>query len=133
METIKDKKLTTGLFYDEDGNEESFTSGEKDDAARQANDVLDDVGIPREPRAKRHAVAAHVEVKVAAQMREARVRYGVLVINNPSGICQGVGGGTGCQDVLRAVLPVGAILAVWTPLEIQAGRHEAVMFVGIAP
>ena len=64
-------------------------------------------------------------------MRETGVNHGLLVINNPGGICQGGDGGVGCQDVLQLVLPPGATLAVWTPLEMKAGQ-QAVTFVGSA-
>jgi hypothetical protein len=111
--TIKDKYITTGLMYDEDGIEHEFTSGdEKGDDAQRVVAVLQEQGVPPN-RAGRYLAASHVETKVAALMREAGVRQGVLVINNRSGPCGPSNEGTSCTDVLSSILPAGSILRVW--------------------
>lgn len=110
---IKDKYLTTGIMYDEDGIEQEFTSGdEKGVDAQRVVAVLQEQGIPPN-RAGRYLAASHVETKVAALMREAGVQQGVLVINNRSGPCGPSNEGTSCTDVLSSILPAGSTLRVW--------------------
>jgi hypothetical protein len=111
--TIKDKYITTGLMYDEDGIEHEFTSGnEKGVDAQRVVAVLQEQGVPPN-RAGRYLAASHVETKVAALMREAGVQQGVLVINNRSGPCGPSNEGTSCADVLSSILPAGSTLRVW--------------------
>jgi hypothetical protein len=47
-------------------------------------------------------------------MRDNNVTTGVIVINNPRGVCGGAGVSPyGCVSVLPAILPTGATLVVW--------------------
>ena len=115
-DTIKGSKITTSKFYDQDGIEHTFTSGEDGDADR-ANQILRDAGATFPRRATVHPAAAHVETKAAARMRDNDVAAGVLVINNPRGVC-GADDGTsayGCAQILPVVLPPRATLVVWWP------------------
>ena len=83
--TIQDRHLTTGFFYDEDGIEHEFTSGdEKGVDAQRVVTILEEQGI-QPNRAGRYLAASHVETKAAALMRETGVENGVLVINNRAG------------------------------------------------
>ena len=106
-------RKTTGLLYDSDGAEHSFTSGEKDDAANEAAATLQEVGAPASPIGT-YPAASHVEVKAAAAMRSGNVKNGVLVINHPGGPCPGE---LGCTTALPLVLSEGATLTVWWPSE----------------
>jgi hypothetical protein len=106
-------RKTTGLLYDSDGAEHSYTSGEKDNAAVEAAAVLKEVGAPASPIGT-YPAASHVEVKAAAAMRRGEVKHGVLVINHPGGPCTG---DLGCTNTLPLVLPEGATLTVWWPSE----------------
>jgi hypothetical protein len=111
--TIKAAKVTTGLFYDQDGHEHSFLSGEDTDTDL-ANHILRDTDVAFPRRADTHPAAAHVEAKAAARMRAADVPAGVMVINNPKGVCGGeVPSPYGCVNVLPVLLPHGATLVVW--------------------
>lgn len=116
-DAIKDEKVTTGLFYDEDGNEHELTSGEDADA-EVATSVLQELGIVRSGATLN--VATHVEVKAAAQMRENGVTRGVLVINRAAGVCSGAR--YGCEQVVPAVLDEEAVLTIWSPKEIAEGQ-----------
>jgi hypothetical protein len=113
---IRDKKVTTGLFYDVDGNEHDFTSGEDGDAGR-ANQILRDAGVAFPRRATVHPAAAHVETKAAARMRDNSISQGVMVINNMRGVCgaDDDNGAYGCAQILAEVLPARATLVVWWP------------------
>lgn len=114
--TIQDKRLTTGHFYDEDGIEHEFTSGdEKGVDAQRVVAILQEQGVPPN-RAGRYLAASHVETKVAALMRETGVQNGVLVINNRAGPCGPSAEGTSCMDVLPSILPAGSHLRVWYPV-----------------
>lgn len=110
--TIKNDKITTGLFYDQDGNEHEFISGEDTDAAR-VSQILRAAHVAFPPGATTHPAASHVETKAAARMRDNRVTAGVVVINNWRGVC---GGGNvspdGCMSVLPVILPRGTSLVV---------------------
>ena len=119
LATIKDTKITTGLFYDEDGTEHTFTSGRDKDSDR-ATTLMQELGIV--PGNVRPNVADHVETKVATLMRDNELGSGVLVINFPRGVC-GVEepGPYSCSAVVPSVVPEGATLAVWSPREIRAG------------
>ena len=111
--TLTDAKVTTGLFYDPDGNEHQFTSGEDGDAGR-VSQILRDVGVAFPRNATTHPAASHVETKAAARMRDTDVTTGIIVINNARGVR---GGDTvspyGCVNVLPAILPRAATLVVW--------------------
>lgn len=66
---------TTGLYYDPDGQETRFSSGEDADAGR-VDRLLHQVGV-RFPRGGAvHPASAHVEAKTAARMRDEDVTYG---------------------------------------------------------
>ncbi|HEV2777873.1 MAG TPA: DddA-like double-stranded DNA deaminase toxin [Actinophytocola sp.] len=118
--TIKDAKITTGLFYDADGSEHRIESGRDADSERVLA-VLYEIGVVQPP--VRPNVVDHVETKVAALMRAEGLTSGVLVINFPRGVC-----GTeapqpySCAAIVPAILPDGATLAVWSPREIDEGR-----------
>ncbi|WP_162292959.1 DddA-like double-stranded DNA deaminase toxin [Actinophytocola xinjiangensis] len=119
-DSIADATITTGLFFDEDGNAFRFDSRRDDDSERVLS-TLYDLGVVRSP--VRPNVVDHVEAKVAALMRENELSSGVLVINFPRGVC-----GTEiqlpytCAALVPALLPDGATLAVWSPREIADGR-----------
>lgn len=107
-DTIKGQKVTTGLFYDQDGNEHTYSSGEDSDATHAA-DVLRQVGAAASPIGS-YPAATHVEVKAAVTMRDTGEGQGVIVINNANGPCPG---DLGCTAALPRVLPEGAWLVVW--------------------
>lgn len=111
-ESIAKARKTAGLFYDEDGIEHEFRSGdEKGDDAERARELLRQIGAPTD-RTGRYPAATHVEVKVVALMREQDVRRGVLVINNAP--CGG-DDGLSCQELLPSLVPNGTVLGVWYP------------------
>jgi hypothetical protein len=111
--TLKNAKVTSGLFYDQDGHELAFVSGEDRDANR-ASQILRAAGAAFPRGATAHPAASHVETKAAAVMRDSGVTAGVIVINNVRGVC---GGDTvspyGCVVVLPTILQRGATLVVW--------------------
>ena len=111
VETIKDAKLTTGLFYDPDGTEHRITSG-RGDISTRIEDLLRSSGKVNMPPVGTHPAITHVETKVAMMMRETEVTTGVVVINNEEGPCPGA---YSCQAVLGVVLPAGYTLTVWWP------------------
>lgn len=107
------KKHTYGEFYDEDGTEHWYASGQ-DDAADLARDVGRDAGVF--PASGTVATVEHVEVKAAAQMRRSQIPAGVLVINNPDGPCgRDTRGQYSCTVVVPKLLPPDASLVVWWP------------------
>jgi hypothetical protein len=106
--TIKDAKVTTGLYYDRDGTEHTYVSGEDADATHAA-DVLRQVGAAGSPIGT-YPAATHVEIKAAVDMRDAGESQGVIVINNAGGPCPG---DMGCAAAVPRVLPRGAALVVW--------------------
>ena len=73
LASIAEDPQTTGLFYDEDGNEHEFDSTHDDDE-EAATRVLRELGIVG-PNASL-TVASHVEVKAAARMRDRDVAHG---------------------------------------------------------
>lgn len=79
IESLDDKNA-----YDDDGVPTTFVSG-RDDAADVALKGGRDVGVF--PQNVRLSVVDHVEVKVAAAMRQGGVTRGLLVINKASGPC----------------------------------------------
>ena len=102
------------MFYDDDGERHTFASGDEGGSdAEQARKALRTVGAAAAPDGS-YPAATRVEVKVAAVMREAGVKTGVLVINRQNGPCTGAVG-LSCQEVLPAVLPSGTTLRVWFP------------------
>jgi hypothetical protein len=105
--SIKDDKITTGLFYDDDGIRHTFVSGE--DGAERAAEVLAEVGAPASP-IRTYPAASHVEVKAAVAMRDGDVTSGVMVINHSGGPCPG---DLGCATAVPYALPDGAWLVVW--------------------
>ena len=120
--TIADRKLTAGLFYDSKGSRHRVKSG-KDSAADRANELLRELG--RLPPGASAFTADHVEVKIAARMRDEDVESGVLVINHPGGPCAVVDGEPqpmSCQAFVPVLLPEGARLTVWWP---QSGGSMA--------
>lgn len=124
----KDAKLTTGLFFDADGAEQTIDSGYDEDADLAEQD-LRDAGVEFPP-VGRYPAAAHVETKIAALMRENGITFGVVVINNPRGPCGADPTSErrfSCGVAVPAILPAGSTLAVWFP-----GAVEAVMLRGQA-
>lgn len=123
-----DAKVTSGLFYDKDGTEHTYSSG-FDEYADHAEQALRDAGVEFPP-VGRHPAAAHVETKIAAIMRENDIPFGVVVINNERGPC-GADPTTerrfSCGVAVPAILPAGSTLAVWFP-----GAVAAVMLRGQA-
>lgn len=102
--SIADQKLTAGLYFDADGMVHRFDSRKGADADT-ALKVGREVGVF--PASGRPNVVDHVEVKVAAAMREAGELAGVL-------------------------LPVGATLTVWWP-DPAGGSPRTQTFVGDRP
>jgi hypothetical protein len=115
--TIAEEPQTAGLFYDEDGTEHVFDSSNDSDQ-ELATEILRELGIVG-PNATL-TVASHVEVKVAAAMRDQEIERGVLVINRTTGVCSVEP--YGCMQVVPKVLLEGAQLTVWSPKEIAAGQ-----------
>jgi hypothetical protein len=109
--------MTTTAFYDHDGAEHTYVSGEDDDAPH-AGDVLRQVGAAASPIGT-YPTATHVEIKAAVSMRDAGESRGVIVINNPTGPCPG---NLGCTAALPRVLPSGATLVVWWRSSLQSWR-----------
>jgi hypothetical protein len=116
LEGITKKKETAGLFYDPDGMLYEYDSTQNEDS-RRAWEVGRDAGVfdPRGPS----FLVDHVEVKVAAAMRETSVTAGVLVINKTDGPCGRNRDGSidqaSCLSVVPQLLPAGAKLVVWWP------------------
>ena len=109
--SIKGDKLTTGLFYDQDGTEHTITSGAEDVSVR-VHDLLKASGKVDMPPVGQHPAATHVEVKAAMMMRESKLTTGVVVINNEEGPCPGI---YSCTRILPVVLAPGSTLTVWWP------------------
>lgn len=116
LEGIAKLKETAGLFYDADGMRHEYDSS-RDEASRRAWEVERDIGVfdPRGPS----FVVDHVEIKVAAAMRESGVMSGLLVINKTDGPCGRNKDGSidpaSCLSVVPRLLPEGAELVVWWP------------------
>lgn len=125
LESIAGRKVTTGLAYDEDGAEHTYISGEQDEHYKRAIRVLQEVGA-KPSRGGTYPAASHVEVKVAALMREDGISEVVLVVNHPAGICS-AGQGLSCQEVLPLVLPPGARLIVWAPPYVEEGHPRVIV------
>lgn len=110
--TIASAKKTAGLFYDDDGFEHHFRSGDEKGAdTERAREYLREVGAAMD-RTGEFPAASHVEVKVAALMRESGIQTGVLIINRTGPPCEGAAGFS-CQEVLPRLLPAGYKLRVW--------------------
>jgi hypothetical protein len=128
LDTIKGEKPTVGLAYDENGTEHRYDS-RKDATANRVNEILRDLGVLL-PRAQANA-ANHVEMKVAADMRDGDEEDIVLVINNQNGPCPvGDSQPFACQTLVPKVLPEDATLTVWwrTP----GGKMTSTVFRGDA-
>jgi hypothetical protein len=114
LSAIKDKKKTVGVHYDSDGTAHEFTSG-RDGDAEKAQEYL---GM----KSGRPWVVEHVEVKIAARMRDGGETHGVVVINNEP--CEGV---MSCPAAVRAILPEGSQLTIWSPGMITEGRSLTIL------
>jgi len=129
LETIVKRKETAGLFYDADGMLHEYDSSQNEDS-RRAWAIGRDIGVfdPRGPS----FLVDHVEVKVAADMRDAGIMSGVLVINKVDGPCgRGRDGSidpASCLSVVPQLLPGGAKLVVWWPG--SDGRPVTKTFIG---
>jgi hypothetical protein len=112
-EQIASSYRTTALYYLDDGRRHNITSGDdKGPDALRAERALRATGASS--IRGRYPAASHVEVKVAAIMRENGTTKGEMVINHRAGPCFGNPAiGLSCQEVLSLVLPPGAILRVW--------------------
>lgn len=116
LETIAKRKETAGLFYDEDGMLHEYDS-RRDENSRRAWEVGRDAGVfdPRGPS----FLVDHVEVKIAAAMRDRGIMSGVLVINKTDGPCgrnrDGAIDPASCLSVIPRLLQEGAKLVVWWP------------------
>jgi hypothetical protein len=128
-----DERVTTGLFYDTDGTKHEFVSA-RDTASDLALKVGRDAGVF--PSSGRPVVVDHVEVKVAAAMRNSGEKAGVLLINNSSGPCRRNAEGdiepASCLAFLPRLLPTGATLTVWWP-DPSGGSLHRQLFVGGQP
>ncbi len=80
LKSIQEKDLTFELFYDEDGNQHEFSSGNEDISKRIEEHLRNSGRVPMPPVGD-HLAITHVEAKVAMTMRGADVNRGVLVIN----------------------------------------------------
>lgn len=114
MRTIADDGITTGLLYDEDGNEERITSGRGGAYGSVLAYLQPYGGSLLRDRPPGSQVAEHVEAKAAAVLRDAEQTNGVLVINNPDGPC-GYASGIGCIAAVELILRSGATMDVWWP------------------
>jgi nucleic acid/nucleotide deaminase of polymorphic system toxin len=127
---IADLTPTVGRFYDSDGIAHSYDS-KKDADSDLALKVGRDAGVF--PRSGRPNVVDHVEVKVAAAMRNGGETAGVLVINNAGGPClldeDGEVAPMSCLAYLPRLLPDGATLTVWWP-DSGGGPPRKQTFVG---
>ena len=116
IDSISDQKRTAGLFYDSDGMRHDFDSQRGADADK-ALKVGRAAGVF--PASGRPNVVDHVEIKVAAAMRNSGEPTGVLAINNSGGPCRFDDEGDvepmSCLAYLPRLLPVGAALTVWWP------------------
>jgi hypothetical protein len=111
LDKIKDEKPTVGLAYDEDGTEHRYDSS-KDATANRVDEIPRDLGV-LPPHATTNA-ANHVEMKVAADMRDGERESIVLVINNQNGPCpDGDPKPLTCTTLVPKVLPEDATLTVW--------------------
>ena len=93
------------------------------------NEILQDVGAL--PPGVKAFVADHVEMKVAADMRDGDVDAMVLVINKAEGPCDAVDGNVkpaSCRALVAGVLPEDATLTVWWRPE--AGTMTSATFTG---
>lgn len=129
LETIAKRKVTAGLFYDADGVLHEYDSS-RNDASKRAWEVGRDIGVfdTRGPS----FVVDHVEVKVAAAMRDSETLSGVLVINKADGPYGRNQDGSidpaSCLSVVPQLLPDGAKLVVWWPGE--GGTPVSKTFIG---
>jgi hypothetical protein len=128
--SIADQKRTVGLFYDSDGMEHRFDS-QRGAAADKALEVGRDAGLF--PASGRPNIVDHVEVKVAAAMRDGGEAAGVLIINNSGGPCliddEGTAASMSCLAYMPRLLPTGATLTVWWPDPGSGAPHKQT-FVG---
>jgi hypothetical protein len=128
--SIADEKVTAGLLFDADGEPHTFASA-KDADADKALKVGRDAGVF--PSSGRPYVVDHVEMKVAAAMRDSGEKAGVLVINNSEGPCKRSEEGevepASCLAYLPKLLPAGATLTVWWP-DPGGGAPHRQTFVG---
>lgn len=131
--SIADEKPTVGLYFDSDGTGHSYDS-QKGTDADMALKVGREVGVF--PPSGRPNVVDHVEVKVAAAIRESGETAGVLVINNAGGPClvdaEGTVAPMSCLAYLPKLLPAGATLTVWWP-DPAGGAPRMQTFVGDQP
>ncbi|WP_408641835.1 DddA-like double-stranded DNA deaminase toxin [Saccharopolyspora oryzae] len=114
---IEHLKPTVGLAFDLEGNPELVDRDLRSEQGAEASEIDRFLrNSPRFPRQRRGdvpiAAAAHVEAKVAMEMRKRGIRHLVLVINNPRGVCRG---DWGCGPAVRAILPRGHSITVWVP------------------
>lgn len=110
---IKDDDKTAGLYYDAHGEPRKIRSGVLKGAdTERARQVLRQVGAAAAKDGS-YPAAHHVEVKIAARMREDGAKAALVVINHPDGPCPGRGAGLSCQEVLPLVLATGSTLRVW--------------------
>lgn len=126
LESISDEKITAGTAYDEDGEPTTFTSG-RDDASGTALKVGRDAGVF--PQNVRLGVVDHVEVKVAAAMREGGVTRSLVIINNELGPCSPDETlPYTCVNIVPKVLAEGAEL--WVVWQDGQGQLQRRQFVG---
>ncbi|SFT66588.1 SCP1.201-like deaminase [Actinopolyspora lacussalsi subsp. righensis] len=110
---------TSGLVYDQDGNEQILTSG-REEVSERARLNLHNSRVFGDPDTRgAPGVVLHVEAKYARRMKEAGQTRGVVVLNNT--MCTGE---FNCKQAVRAILPRGSMLVVWqpgreTPIEIH--------------
>ncbi|MGQ0841562.1 DddA-like double-stranded DNA deaminase toxin [Actinokineospora sp.] len=100
------RKKTHGRWIDGHGREHELVSGEDDDSV-EAWRLLQQAGMPpmMEP-----VNVAHVEMKLAVQMRHNKTQHIDVVINNRP--CHGP---YGCEKLLPIVLPAGYTITVHGP------------------
>jgi hypothetical protein len=128
LESISDTKITTGLAYDEDGELTTFVSGRDEDAETALKAGWGSGAIPPNVRP---TVVDHVEVKVAAAMRQSGATRTLLIINQPSGPCSpDASRPYTCTKIVPRVLAVGMeLVVVWKD---HRGWLRELQFVGEA-
>jgi hypothetical protein len=123
---VSGKKITTETSYDEAGEPTTITSG-RDNAADIALKVGRDAGAF--PQNARPNVVDHVEVEVAAAMREDGVAHALVIINNELGPCSPDETlPYTCVNIVPKVLAPGAEL--WVVWEDGQGQLKKRQFVG---
>jgi len=101
-------RKTAGRWVGADGRERGPVSSGRDDDSRHAAEVLQKLGVG--PVRGSLLSTEHVEVKLAARLRDATHKQVSLVINNTP-----CGGRYSCDRLLPQILKVGQALTLHWP------------------